>query len=301
MAKFQRRFSMSVQGRSGAFYTLAWPLTCVFNIDIRGGSGVNEAHFMIFNLSPAVRSDIQYDSAIDIDGKVVLKRSVVFNAGYLSEGPLPAVFQGNIKKAFFYRDGPNVITDITVMDGLDAVQKSMIAISRASGWTGALLANDLIDVMSTYGVTLGAVGSFFSAAPRGRGVTCVGSTWDALKKLAVSNGGCASINQGKVYVLGPNDALSVPGALPTISAATGLIGTPRRSGWVVDAEMFFEPNVTLWQLINLQVAINPSLNGVRRIDAISHRGTISGAKDGGVVTGLSLYSSPGKFTATVPA
>jgi hypothetical protein len=303
MSKFQRTYTMSVQGRSGKFYNLSYPLTCVFDIDIRGGSGVNTAHFMLYNLSPETRNDIQFDSAIDIDGKVVIKRSCVFNAGYISEGSLPVVFQGNIQKAFFYRDPGtgDVITDIMVRDGLNAVQQAMVAQSRAMPWTGADQAKTLVDLFAPYGVTLGAVGTLFNDFKPTRGAMFLGSVWDNLTRFAVANGGCASIYQEKAYIMGETDALPTGGYLPQLNASTGIIGTPRRSGWVVDADMLFEPNVHLWQLLQLVSTFNPTMNGIRRVDAIGHRGTISGAKDGGALTSLSLYLSPSGFNQVVPA
>lgn len=301
MAKLQRTYTMSIQGRSGQFHEVSYPLTCVFDMDLRAGSGANSAHFMLYNLSPAVRDDVQFDSAIDIDGRIVLRRSVVFNAGYQSEGALPIVFQGNIQKAFFYRDGPDVVTDIVVMDGLDAIQKSMVALSRATPWTGPAEVARLTSLLNPYGVTLGAIGTLFADYQPKRGAMWLGSTWENLKRLAAAQGGCASICKEKLYMMGPDDALATAGDMPTLDDTTGLIGTPRRSGWTIDAQMLFEPKWQLWQLMKLAVRINPSLNSIRRIDAIGHRGTISGAKDGGALTSLSLYLSDKNFNLVTPA
>jgi hypothetical protein len=297
MSKWGRTYTMSVQGRSGEFHKISFPITNIFDMDIRGGSGVNSAHFMLHNLDPAVRNDIQFDSAIDIDGKVVIKRSVTFNAGYTSEGALPVVFQGNIHKAFYYRESGtgNVVTDIVVMDGLDAIQRSMVAFSRGAPWAPRDQAATLANLFNPYGVTLGATGTLFDGFTGSRGVMHLGATWDVLGKMAVAYNGCVSMYQEKVYLIGENDALLVPGALPQLDATTGLLGTPRRSGWTIDADMLFEPRVHLWQLMKLKSIVNPTFNSTRRVDAISHKGIISGSKDGGAITSLSLYLSPKGF------
>lgn len=292
---------MRVQGRSGEFYDIAYPMTCVFDMDLRGGSGVNSAHFMLYNLSPATRNDLQFDSAIDIDGEVVLNRSVVFKAGYQSEGALPVVFEGNIQKAFFYREGPDVVTDITVLQGLDAVQKSAVFYSASGPWSPEREARAMINLLAPYGVTLGAVGRLFDNLRPTRGAMFLGGTWDNIKKLAAGSKGCASLYNNKVYVMGPRDALVYPGPIPQLDATTGLIGTPRRSGWNVEAQMLFEPKIILWQLINLVSVINPTLNALRRVETISHRGIISGAKDAGsAITTLTLYLSPDGFNQVTP-
>ncbi|MES2155462.1 MAG: hypothetical protein V4510_10040 [bacterium] len=302
MSKFQRTFKMEVQGRSGTLYTFTDPLTCVFETSSRLTQGINSAHFMIYNLSAEKRRDIQFDSAIDIDGGGhVIRRTFQFSAGYLSEGYQPVIFQGNISKAFSYRDSgsADVITDICVMDGQDAVQRSQVASSSAHPWGAKAEVAKLVKTMNQHGVTLGAVGSLFDGLTSTRGVTWLGSTWDVLKRLAGANNGVAFINMEKVYLLSASDSLLFPGAIPKLDASTGLMGTPRRSGWTVDAEMIFEPRVYAGQRLQVDSTVEPSINGDFRVDAVSHRGIISGAKDGGVVTAFSLFH-PKEGLETVP-
>lgn len=300
MSKLQRIYTLTVQGRSGAFYELAYPLTLQFDMELQAGSGVNRAHFMVYNLSPATRNDIQFDSTIDItQGGDLLRRLVVFKAGYQSEGPLPIVFQGNIQCAFYYRDGPDVVTDIVVQDGLDAIQKAMVGYSVDGPWDPKKEATVLAKLMAENGVTLGAVGTLFDRFKPTRGAAFFGAVWDQLKSLAVASNGCASIYLEKIYLMGQSDGVVYPGELPQIDATTGLIGTPRRSGWNVQAQMLFEPTLRLWQLVRLFSTVNPTLNSVRRVDSLGHRGIISGAKDGGAITSLNLFLSPSNFNQVV--
>lgn len=303
MSKFQRRYVLTVQGRSGAVHNLSYPLTCIFEINKRSEGGLNSAHFMVYNLSAATRSDIEFDNAIDINPKNsggVINRTLQFSAGYASEGNLPILFQGNIKKAFYYRDGPDVVTDIDVMDGLDAVQKAQIQGSAAYPWNAKAEAATIVQTMNQYGVRLGAIGSLFDGAQNTRGVMWLGSSWNVLKKLAKSHGGRAYIDDQKVYLMSPNDALASPADVPQIDASTGLIGTPRRYGWRVDAEMLFEPSARLGQTIRVASSVNRSINGTFSVQTVGHRGIISGAKDGGVVTALSLFGPPNPFVMVPP-
>lgn len=281
---------MNVQGRSGQLYTLNYPLTCIFQTSSRLQYGINSAHFMIYNLSPATRNDIQFDSAIDIDrdtDNFILP--VKFYAGYVSEGPVPLVFQGNIQKSFSYREGPNVVTDIVVADGQAGVQNSQVATSVAGPQDGTQLVNILAPLMAPFGLSLGGIGSIFNSPPQTRGSMLLGSTYDVLAKLAAANNGTVFIDQGKIFLLGPDDYLVAPGFLNRLDATTGLIGTPRRSGYSVDADMIFEPRVRLGQMLTVASDVNPNINGTFRVDAIAHSGIISGAKDGGVVTSFSLF------------
>ena len=292
---------MTVQGRFGTTYTFKTPLTVIFDVQKRAASGVNSGHFMLYNLSPSVRSDIEYDSAIDIDDQgVSVRRAFQFKAGYETEGSEQIVFQGNITKASFYRDGPDVVTDIEVMDGLSAIQLSQIASSRAYPWDPKSEAARIAQAMSPYGVQLGAIGSLFNTLQRTRGTMWLGSAWDVLKKFAAAQGGYACIDNEKLYLMSPYDALVPQGTIPQLDATTGLLDTPRRSGWVVDAQMLFEPRVQLMQQLKLVSAVNPSINGTFSVMAISHRGIISGSKDGGCVTAFSLFGAPKPFVLVTP-
>ena len=85
-----------------------------------------------------------------------------------------------------------------------------------------------------------------------------------------------------------------------IDATTGIIGTPRRSGWNLDAEMLFEPNLQLNQQLTVNSSVEPYINGTYAVQAIAHQGIISGAKDGGCETSLTLVGYPTGFNQ-VPA
>ena len=292
MSKWQRSYTITIQGRSGRVYTFTDPLTCVLDIDLRATSSVNPAHFQLLNLSPQVLADLEYDSAIDTDGKgQLVQRPVVFNAGYVSEGVQPVVFQGDVTRAFNYRDGTDVVTDIACVSGLTAMQKALVQRARAAPWTPQSEVEAIVATMNPYGVTLGAVGGLFAGYAPTRGVNWIGSSWDCVRRFANGHGGDAFIHLNKVYVMGPNDALNVPSAVPQLDATTGLLGTPRRAGWNVDARMMFEPRVQLLQQIRLLSSVSPSLNGTYVVWGISHRGIISGARDGGAETSLFLQQN----------
>lgn len=301
MSKFQRTYTLKIQGRLGTEYTFKDPITCIFDIQSQAAQGNNSSRFMLYNLAPSERSDLQFDSAIDIDaaGETV-KRAFQFRAGYESESYQPVLAEGNVKTAFSYRDGPDVITEIEVQDGLSAMQRSQISTTTSTGWNPRAEAVKLIETMKPQGVTLGAIGSLFNKLKPTRGVTWLGSTWDVLTRLARAQGGYACINQQKLYLMGPRDVLEAPGALPVLDATTGLIGTPRRTGFTVTAEMIFEPRFVLMQRIKAQSIITPSIRGEFAVWRIGHRGIISGAKDGGVITSVQLFGPPDPFVPVVP-
>lgn len=295
MSKFQRTFKMTVQGRSGRTYTITDPLTVILDVNRRAYGSLNTGTFMVYNLAKASRSDIQYDNAIDAE-----PRLFKFQAGYESEGYQPIIFSGTLQRALSYREGPNVITEMQVLDGGDAVQYAQVERTRNYPWNPNVELRSLVDLMKPHGVTLGSLGTIATGMTATRGVTWIGSVWDVLRKTAAAQGGYACIDGGKVYLMAQNDALVLPGALPELNASTGLLDTPRRSGWVVDAQMLFEPRVQLMQALKVVSSVNANINGTYCVQSISHRGIISRARDGGVITALSLQTLPESMNLVTP-
>lgn len=283
---------MEIQGRSGRTYNIEYPLTLILNITRRAYGTLNNGSFTVYNLSAAVRKDIQFDYAIDAGGINSIPRHFQLRAGYVSEGYLPIIFKGTLRSALSYREGPNVMTEIEILDGGDAAYRAQTERTRNFPWKPVDEVTQLITSLNKYGVTLGALGSIIPEMQSTRGVTWVGSTWDILRKIATSHRGYACIDMEKVYMMAHNDALIVPGAMTKLDSSTGLIGTPRRSGWKLDAQMLFEPRVGLMQKIEVESSISTDFNGGYFIQTISHKGIISGAKDGGMVTALGLQALP---------
>lgn len=295
MSKFQRTYTLTVRGRSGNSYVISDPLTVIFDVNRRAYGSLNTGNFMVYNLGEAARSDIQYDNAID-----ATPRAFQFKAGYSSEGYQPVIFSGTLQRALSYREGPNVVTEMQVLDGGDAVQYAQVERTRSFPWDPDAELRSLVKLLAPHGVTLGSLGSIARGMTSTRGVTWIGNVWDILKKVAYNQGGYACIDQGKAYLMAQNDALLLPGALPQLDGSTGLLDTPRRSGWVVDAQMIFEPRVQLLQALKVASSVNANINGTYCVQAISHRGIISLARDGGVVTALSLQTLPESMNLVTP-
>lgn len=301
MSKFQRTFTMKVQGRSGFVHTFQTPLTCSLNINKVAGPGYNTGNFMVYNLSRETRRDIEYDSAIDIDTKgAAIFRSFEFYAGYSTEGPEPLLFTGTIRQAKSYRDTVDVITEIDVGDGQAGMQRAPIYASSAATIPLKEEIASIIQAMAPYGVSLGAIGSLFDGYQDVRGRARLDTAWNEIKKSAAANNGYACIDNQKVYVMATSDVLVIPGNIPNLNAETGLLGTPRRSANVVEAQMIFEPRLRLMQLINIQSTVNPAITGDFQVITMSHRGIISGAKDGGCVTSGSFFLPPSEVNPVTP-
>jgi hypothetical protein len=275
---------MTVQGQLRP-HTIKSPLTVNFNIQkVTDGSG-NLGHFLIHNMLDIARSDIRRDPSDEF------YLGLTFSAGYKSQGVKPLLFRGNIRKAFSYREGPDIVTEIEALEGLAAIQGAPIELTLNYPWTFDDAIKALAASMKLHHVQLGAIGNVIPEVKAKRGITFSGLSWSELKKL-LSPKHYACIDKEKVYVMAENDALIMPGALAQINASTGLIGTPRRSANMIDFSMLFEPFISLMQRIKVKSTVVPELDGEYIVRALSHNGVISGAIDQGVTTSVSCYQAP---------
>lgn len=287
-AKFNRTYSMRVEGKSGRPYLIEEYVTCVFDIDRKiYQADLNSGHFMLYNLSPSVRADIQKDPFPTPEDPV--PRGITFDAGYESEASESVCFDGDIRRCFSYKDGSNVVTEIFAADSVGAVQNAQAELTIGyplTAVTAPQALRTLVSLMAPHGVTLGAIGSLANRMSSTRGTVWVGSVWNILRRIAGSNNGYAAIDCGKAYLMGSSDYLLLPGNVPEISSATGMLQTPRRQGYMVDVDVLFEPKLQLFQQVDIRSQVEPDVNGPAVVQGIGHRGVISKAKDGGAVTSL---------------
>src|SRR5712672_639338 len=135
MAKFGRRFRLQVQGQFLS-HTLEYPLTCKFNIDKKNFAMANTAEFTLYGLSESSRKDIYFDT--------YFKKTLIpikFFAGYQddsgSDVNIPLIFNGNVIQAFTTREGPELVTHISALDGGFGIDTGKIPDNAATvpaGW-----------------------------------------------------------------------------------------------------------------------------------------------------------------------
>ena len=267
MSKFlpQGTLSLELQPDSaGKARTLTIPqgLTIRFTVTRKFSPGTQTANFRIYGLGEQDREAI-YKDVYDW----TIFRGIQFRAGYQNFTPL--IFNGTILQAYSEKEG---ITDtVTVIDAFDGgfpMTNGYIATSVPPGTRAD-------QIIAAFGAKLPGVisapivGSFPSVNLRTEVI--VGNTWGVILDKA---GGNATIDNGQVKAVNPNEA--VAGAeVPLISADTGLIGVPRRSGAMVELDMVFEPRLNLLQTVDLQSRFNRQFNGIHKIIQFEHRGAIS--------------------------
>jgi hypothetical protein len=242
-----------------------------FTITRKALSSTQTGEFRIYGLDDATRNAI-YKDRFDW----TQFRSIQFSAGYANFTPL--IFNGTILQAYSEKEGDeNVVTVIEAFDGGFPITNGFTSQTVGPGTTAA-------DVISFLGADLPGitsapiVGSFPVANSRGE--VLFGNTWGIIQE---KSGGNATIDNGQVKALNPNEALSTT-SIPLVSSQTGLIGVPRRSGTLVEFDMVFEPRMALFQLVDLESTFNPQFNGPHKIMGFEHRGAIGLSESGPNIT-----------------
>lgn len=252
------------------------PLTLEFSVIRNNLSSANTGTFKIYNLGSVTRNRIYKDEFDTLNFKKIEVR-----AGYGKNQSL--IFKGNIKKAQSYRDegATEFITEIEGYDGGFAIVNQFTAQSYGAGVTRAQIINELLNDMGPT-LSVGSVSALPGLYARGRSI--MGSTW---QNLVTESGKRCFIDNGRMYVL--DDDTSIEGDIQVISAETGLLGSPRRSGTYVTCEILFEPRLLIGQRVELISRFNSALSGFYKVMGIQHAGIISDAVNGKCKTIVNLW------------
>lgn len=277
MDKFKRNYKLLIERRDGQLLQIQPPFTVEFDISRNSMVGLNVGSIRIYNLNADNRAQIRHDQYDWGDN-----RKVTFMAGYGDK--LSLAFIGNISQAWSVREGNNMITQIESFDGSYAAVNGVTNQQFRSGTPMVSVIDALAQTLP--GLKVGAIGNYEGRTSRGNSYS--GSTVEILSTLT---GGGLFIDNGKVHCL--KDEECVAGNVPSITAASGLLGTPVRENLYVNLEMLFEPGLFLAQQVNLQSETGEGFNGPHKILSIKHRGMISEAVCGTAITSLGLL--PGNF------
>lgn len=267
MNKFGRSYRLVIDPKDGGDeIVISLPLTINFTVQRDTQASLNHLDIDIYNLSESVRNRIFQDRFVRND------RTITLEAGYDS---LSQIYKGNIFYAHSWRNGTNIITSISSLDGSFDVGQKMTFQTLSAGSTIKEVLEYLVGDLTKNSNTLtrGAIGDFPDVLQRP--VVLNGNTYDLIKKYSQ---GQVFIDMGRVYVLKNNEV--IPGDLPLISPETGLLDTPKRDAAYLTVNTLFEPRVTTGQEVQLQSSILPVYNGQYKVLGVNHSGMISAAVGG---------------------
>lgn len=264
----------SDQNNSNVVFQL--PLTCEFTITRMSIGSANTACFKILNLGERTRNLIYHDA---FDGTRL--RAVQFRAGY--ENFQPLIFNGTILQAFSYRRGTDDVTEIQCLDGGFQSVNGFTSMTVSGGQSASSVLNTLANGLpNTTGVPL--IGNFPDSSPRAQVFS--GSAWGIIQQISKSVASISTIDNGQVKILNEDEVVN--GNIAVITPEDGLLGTPMRSGTLLQFEMLFEPRFTVGAAVQLQSMTNKIFNGTYKVLGFEHNGTISAAVDGSRRTFVSL-------------
>nr|WP_230965520.1 hypothetical protein [Burkholderia cepacia] len=175
---------------------------------------------------------------------------VVLQAGY--EGNYGIIFDGQIKQVRRGRESQtDTFIDITAADGDSAYNFAVVNTTLAAGSTPADHVAAVCTAMSQYGVQQGYLPELPSN-PLPRGKVMFGMARDFMRWTARTTQTVWSIQDGKVVMV-PETAY-MPGEIPVITSATGMVGLPQQTANGIEVKMLLNPSVKIGRLIWLDNA-----------------------------------------------
>lgn len=279
------------QPNQSAFYTsyaqnqatIAPPYTMEFDIERNSWATSQTGTFRIKNLSPNLRDNIYKDAFATWN-----YATVKLQAGYKGQF-LPTIFFGQILEAQSHRDGQfDFVTEINAQDGGFAIANSYSAqvVQPNTSFADAFasLNGDLANTAETP-----IIGNLPAKALSTRPVVFVGPTFKTIQNTLPPNT-FGTIDLGTLKVMAYDDGLQFGDVIFNISADTGLLDPPVRSGNGISCRMLFEPRITLGQQVKLTSLDNTKFNGIYQVMGVAHLGIVSPTESGSAYTTLQLYN-----------
>lgn len=212
MPRFNRDYRLLVgpAGRKGV--EIAPPLRMTFDISKDTKEEPNEIKIRVWNLKPETR-----DAIVEPDSVAALY------AGYAEEdGPLLLAY-GTVLQGWTYFDGPDVITELDVLDGYAQIRDTVVSLGYGPGPQARLIITDIAKQM---GLRLVMPDDAPDRVWQ-NGFSYYGAARVALHKVVQGTGLEWSIQNGELQVISRRGTTTRQGFV--LSATSGLIGHPERT------------------------------------------------------------------------
>lgn len=209
-----------------------------FTFDVRRGDiqTPNSARIRVFNVAPDTANRVRNEFT-----------RVVLQAGY--EGNYGIIFDGTLIQARYGRENAtDTYLDITAADGDKAYNFAVVSTTLAAGSTTQDHINVCTKEMAHYGVDSGYVAPVVGK-PLPRGKVMFGMARDFLRIAAKTTSSVWSIQDGKLNMY--SETSYVPGAIPKITASSGLVGLPEQTRNGVSFRMLLNPSIKIGRIIEL--------------------------------------------------
>lgn len=295
--KFMRNYRFTYYPQNSVLpIIVTMPMTINFTLCRNITSQQNNIDLQIFNLSEEHRSLIYQDwyafgnppEAINpATGLPIGNDNFILEAGYGTS--LYRIFSGVSWRGSSAREGTNIVTRISAFANNTDIVSTQIYETVKAGQTLGQVLQTLIGKFPN--LTLGNNLNYSTVF--NRPVVLNGNVFNLLRQYS---GGSVFVDNGKIYILRDGEALN---NTFLIDDSTGILETPRREQGAMYVTMLFEPGIQCGQIVQIASTIQPNFNGLYRVNAITHRGMISAALCGRLVTVLELLA-PNQINGFTP-
>lgn len=255
---------------------VAYPTTLQMNIEMNPFSQMGTGKFVIYNLNENSRA-LLYKDNFDQKKYVTMR----LYAGY-DQGSFQLCFAGDFRQCYSYRESGSV-------DFLTVIEATNIEYIFRHGYAGYTFAKGtppemLIKTLlgDIPNVEIGYISPTLTANQYEQ--TYWGKTFDLIKETF--SGYQVIVENNQLNIIASDEVL--PSSIPVISSKTGLLGSPKRSGMVIDVQMLFEPGIICGQSAQLISDTLPYLNNTYKVMAYGHNGIISPTQSGKLITNVTL-------------
>lgn len=199
----------------------------------------NSARIRVYNVSPTTSQRIQKEFT-----RVVLQAGYEGNYGIIFDGTIIQVRRGRESQTDTY-------LDITAADGDSAYNFAVVNTTLAAGSTLTDQVNAACTAMNPYGVTQGYMPQLpTNSLPRGK--VMYGMARDIMRGVSRTAQTVWSIQDGKAVMV--PETSYMPGAVPEITSATGMVGLPEQTANGIKVKMLLNPSVKICSLLHINNA-----------------------------------------------
>ena len=235
-----------------------------FNVSKTAQSAANNINIEIYNLSERSRQRISQR-----------KTRVKLIVGWANTPPV-LLAQGGVFNAVSRKEGGDIITQLTVLDGFEGMRQGVI--NRTFGPRTAVAG--IVEVLrqNLPGVALGAIQ--VTGVVGSGGLTLSARAADALDQLADQYGFTWSIQNGALFALQDGQAL---GRTHTLSAANKtllkvfpLLEGSEQNNLRVKADALLDPRIAPLNQVDIQSDVTPDISGVYKATNCDYDGDTGG-------------------------
>ena len=188
---WQRRATINFVPKKGSPFTVS-DLKITFQVQKQSGVEPNTGKIMIFNMNPTHRGNVSWKFDIN---RQAYGGTVEVMAGY-GDNP-KQVFKGDIVQAINAKVGPDWITSIEGMTGIEALSNSNINKTFNAGKDNKSILKSLLDEIDGIGIkqeVKGYIDSIFGSSKTKKAQSLIGSLSDVIQKINDKFAGKLSIS-----------------------------------------------------------------------------------------------------------